>query len=62
MDRYILLGMSSYTDNARLGRLKVLPALEIEEHASGERPIKAPHTAVDVLGQSLYDSSGPSRG
>ena len=50
--------MSSYTDNVRLGRLKGLPASEIEEPASGERLIKAPHTAVEALGRSMYDNSG----
>lgn len=54
--------MSFYTDSARLGHLKVLPALGIEEHALDERLIKAPHTAVEVLGRSSYDSSGSRRG
>lgn len=54
--------MSFYMDIVRLGRLKVLRALGIEEHALDERPIKAPQTGAEVLGRSSYDSSGPPRG
>ena len=42
----MLAQMSVYTDNARLGRSKVLRVLEIEQHALDERLIEAPHTGV----------------
>lgn len=53
--------MSFYTDNARLGRSKVLRVLEIEQHALDERLIEAPHTGVEVLERSSYGSSEPQK-
>lgn len=61
-DRDMPPRMSFYMDIVRLGRSKVLRALGIEEPALDERPIKAPHTGAEVLGQSSYDNSGPRRG